>query len=76
MESKKFNPEEEVIGEYKPLVDLPDVKTETGTEEEECLLELRCRFYRWDDNQWKERGTGSTKFLKHKESKLTRVILR
>merc|ERR1712183_500134 len=76
MESKKFNPEEEVVGDYKPLVELPDVKTETGEEGEDTLLELRTRFYRWDDSQWKERGTGAMKFLKSKESGLTRVLLR
>ena len=76
MESKKFNPEEEVVGDYKPLVDLPDVKTETGEESEDVLLELRTKFYRWDDAQWKERGTGDLKFLKSQASGLTRVLLR
>ena len=77
MEKKKeFNPEEEVVGDYKPLVNLPEMKTITGEEHEEVMLELRSKFYRFDDNQWKERGTGDLKILRNSASGLNRCTLR
>ena len=48
MEKKQFNPEEEVVGDYKPLVELSEVKVETGEELEEVRGEFRTKFYRWD----------------------------
>ena len=37
---------------------------------------MRARLYRWRGNEWKERGTGEIKILRHKESKKIRLLLR
>lgn len=152
--------EEECKAEFTPLVQLDEVETNTGEENEECLLELcvprtlravnvcvslndvwqagpalrrravarrlsstltplcvrgnrycgtgplshgerpsaarsrhlqgpraalmcgsycrKCKLYRFDQDakEWKERGVGQAKFLKHKESKKTRFLMR
>ncbi|KAI3877527.1 hypothetical protein MKX03_030637 [Papaver bracteatum] len=41
-----------------------------GEEDEDVLLELKARLCRFDkdENQWKERGVGYIKLLKHKET--------
>lgn len=41
-------------------------------------LSRRAKLFRYDKetNQWKERGTGDIKFLKHKDSKKIRVLMR
>lgn len=38
----------------------------------------RAKLFRFDkpNNQWKERGTGDVKFLKHKETKIVRLLMR
>jgi hypothetical protein len=38
----------------------------------------KCKLYRYDQvsKEWKERGIGQAKFLKHKESKQTRFLMR
>jgi len=40
-------------------------------EEEEILYKQRAKLFRYDKdlNQWKERGTGEVKFLKHNTTK-------
>ena len=69
-----FNPEEEVdIKGGK--VDLPKVEIKTGEEAEDLIFKLRARLYRWRA-EWKERGTGEVKLLRHKENKRIRFILR
>eukprot|EP01114_Cavostelium_apophysatum_P019641 TRINITY_DN638_c0_g1_i1.p1 TRINITY_DN638_c0_g1~~TRINITY_DN638_c0_g1_i1.p1 ORF type:complete len:214 (-),score=74.13 TRINITY_DN638_c0_g1_i1:233-874(-) len=70
-------PEEETKVEFKPLVSLQEVNTETGEEEEETLFKMRAKLFRFDtDKQWKERGTGDVKFLQHKETKKIRLLMR
>lgn len=38
----------------------------------------KCKLYRFDKdgNQWKERGVGTVKLLKHKESQKVRLVMR
>jgi Ran-binding protein 1 len=38
----------------------------------------RAKLFRFakDSNEWKERGTGDVKFLKHKQSGKTRIVMR
>jgi hypothetical protein len=55
---------------------LPEVEKVTGEELEECIFKLRCKLYRLRDEQWKERGTGNCKLMRHKESKKIRFIMR
>lgn len=59
---------------FKPLIPLPDlVEVKTGEEDEEAVFCNRAKLYRYDRNtkEWKERGIGDFKILKHKsKSKL------
>lgn len=45
------------------------VDTKSGEEKYELLLELKGKLYRFDEgeNQWKERGQGPARILRHKE---------
>uniref|UniRef100_A0A1A9VEI3 RanBD1 domain-containing protein n=1 Tax=Glossina austeni TaxID=7395 RepID=A0A1A9VEI3_GLOAU len=52
------------------------VKVKTGEEDEEILYVHRAKLYRFTDGEWKERGIGNVKILRHKESKKLRVIMR
>jgi len=47
-------------------------------EEEEVLYKQRAKLFRYDNvlNQWKERGTGDVKFLKHSTTKKIRLLMR
>lgn len=71
-----FDPEEEVgVGGDKKL-NLQDVVTTTGEENEDLIFKIRARLYRWRNDDWKERGTGEVKLLRNKESKRIRFVLR
>jgi Ran-binding protein 1 len=50
----------------------------TLEESEETLFKMRSKLFRFDkeNNEWKERGTGEVKFLKHKENKKIRLLMR
>ncbi|KNC87571.1 hypothetical protein, variant [Sphaeroforma arctica JP610] len=61
---------------FEPLVELEEVEVNTGEDDEDVLFEARAKLYRFVDNQWKERGTGPAKLLKHKESGGVRFLLR
>ena len=39
-------------------------------------VDSRAKLFRFASNEWKERGTGDVKFLKHKESGKTRIVMR
>eukprot|EP00877_Chromochloris_zofingiensis_P011831 jgi/Chrzof1/6901/Cz02g02200.t1 len=71
-------PEEECQAEFKPVVQLDEVETTTGEEEEESLLELKCKLYRFEvaNNEWKERGIGHVRLLKHKGNQKIRLLMR
>jgi Ran-binding protein 1 len=74
-----------VVEGWTPSVTL-EVKEEvhTGEEEEETVYTQRSKLYRWVANseedgpagEWKERGTGDVKFLKHKQTGKTRLLMR
>merc|ERR1719409_2011803 len=51
-------------------------KVDTGEEEEEELYAQRSKLFRMRDGEWKERGLGTAKLLKHKESGQIRFLLR
>ena len=40
----------------------------TGEEEEEVLYSHKAKVYRYTEGEWKERGLGDIKILKHKGS--------
>eukprot|EP00188_Purpureofilum_apyrenoidigerum_P002894 Plantae.Rhodophyta-Purpureofilum_apyrenoidigerum.ctg29438.p1 GENE.Plantae.Rhodophyta-Purpureofilum_apyrenoidigerum.ctg29438~~Plantae.Rhodophyta-Purpureofilum_apyrenoidigerum.ctg29438.p1 ORF type:complete len:225 (+),score=58.26 Plantae.Rhodophyta-Purpureofilum_apyrenoidigerum.ctg29438:92-766(+) len=70
--------EEECQAEFQPVVELNEVDTKTGEEEEEVRYKQRAKLFRHDkdSSQWKERGTGEVKILKHKENKRIRLLMR
>ncbi|KAH7290435.1 hypothetical protein KP509_30G048500 [Ceratopteris richardii] len=70
--------EEDTGAEVAPIVRLDAVAVSTGEENEEILIDLKAKLYRFDKdgNQWKERGIGQVKLLKHKETKKIRLVMR
>ena len=56
--------------QFEPLVSLPEVEVKTGEEDEDVVYSQRAKLFRFDSNQWKERGVGDMKILKHKETGL------
>lgn len=64
---------------FEPIIPLPDlVEVKTGEEEEEEIFKHRAKVYRYDTEtkQWKERGVGDLKILKHPKRMTYRVLLR
>ncbi len=74
------NPEEyEPQVDFKPLVKLSEVEVKTGEEDEDIVFKQRCKLYRFDNNtkEWKEKGTGELKILRHKlKEGYYRVLMR
>ncbi|PSC69770.1 RAN binding [Micractinium conductrix] len=70
--------EEECQAEFKPVVQLEEVAVSTGEEEEEALFDAKCKLYRYDNDagEWKERGVGQGRILRHKESNKIRFLMR
>ncbi|XP_037949659.1 E3 SUMO-protein ligase RanBP2-like isoform X2 [Teleopsis dalmanni] len=69
--------EEENNAYFAPVIPLPDkVDVVTGEEEEDVLYEHRAKLFRFVDSEWKERGIGDVKILRHKINKKLRVIMR
>lgn len=64
---------------FEPLVKLPLMEVKTLEEDEEVLLCLRGKLYRYDNSQkpaeWKERGTGEVKILRNSEG-YCRILMR
>jgi hypothetical protein len=71
-----FNPEEEVKINPTQACTLAKVEIKTGEEDEDIIYKARGRIYRFRENEWKERGTGDMKLLRHKTDKRIRFILR
>jgi Ran-binding protein 1 len=70
--------EEDTGAHVAPIVRLEEVTVTTGEEDEDVLLDMKAKLYRFDKegNQWKERGTGTVKLLKHKENGKVRLVMR
>eukprot|EP01000_Liburna_glaciale_P000640 NODE_1177_length_668_cov_1215.403877_g809_i0.p1 GENE.NODE_1177_length_668_cov_1215.403877_g809_i0~~NODE_1177_length_668_cov_1215.403877_g809_i0.p1 ORF type:complete len:171 (-),score=54.75 NODE_1177_length_668_cov_1215.403877_g809_i0:128-640(-) len=75
-EGEKAKEEELPTQEGDPT--LTPVETASGEEEEEALYKKRAKLFRFDRsaNEWKERGTGDVKLLKHKETAKVRLLMR
>lgn len=64
---------------FEPIVPLPDkVDVKTGEEEEEEMFCNRAKLYRFDTEtkEWKERGIGNVKILKHITKGKVRLVMR
>ena len=63
---------------FKPLVNLSDVEVTSGEESDIELFSNKAKLYRFDKtlNQWKERGVGNIKILKHKNTGRIRILMR
>ncbi|KAK8551009.1 hypothetical protein V6N13_119504 [Hibiscus sabdariffa] len=70
--------DEDTGAQVAPIVKLEEVAVSTGEENEDAILDLKSKLYRFDKdgNQWKERGAGSVKLLKHKETGKVRLVMR
>ena len=71
-----FNPEEEVQINPTNNLNLAKVEVKTGEEDEDLIFKSRGKLFRFRDGEWKERGTGDLKLLRHKTEKKIRFILR
>ncbi|XP_028851779.1 ran-specific GTPase-activating protein [Denticeps clupeoides] len=65
---------------FEPIVSLPEQDVRTLEEDEEELFRMRAKLYRFasenDPPEWKERGTGDVKLLRHKEKGTIRLLMR
>lgn len=70
--------DEDTGAQIAPIVKLEEVAVTTGEEDEDAILDLKAKLYRFDKdgNQWKERGAGTVKLLKHKETGKVRLVMR
>ncbi|XP_047533954.1 E3 SUMO-protein ligase RanBP2 [Vanessa atalanta] len=63
--------------DFKPIIPLPaEVKVTTGEENETAIFSSRAKLFRFTDKQWKERGIGEMKLLKHNVTGKVRVLMR
>lgn len=71
-------PESEDV-HFEPVIRLTEkVEVKTNEESEEQLFKLRAKLFKFvkESSEWKERGTGDVRLLKHKESGKTRLVMR
>ncbi|KAI1862546.1 hypothetical protein JX265_009260 [Neoarthrinium moseri] len=71
-------PESEDV-HFEPVVKLTEkVETKTNEESEEQMFKMRAKLFKFvkDTSEWKERGTGDVRLLKHKENGKTRLVMR
>lgn len=68
--------EEETEGDnihFEPVIPLPEkIQVKTGEEDEEVVYCHRAKLFRLVDGEWKERGLGDVKILRHTVSGKTR----
>ena len=71
--------EEEADVHFEPVVHLTEkIDTKTNEEAEEQTFKMRAKLFKFDrdSREWKERGTGDVRLLKHKENLKTRLVMR
>ncbi|KAL9101294.1 MAG: hypothetical protein Q9163_003429 [Psora crenata] len=64
---------------FEPVVHLTEkVETKTNEELEEQTFKMRAKLFKFDREarEWKERGTGDVRLLKHRENMKTRLVMR
>ncbi|WWD02733.1 hypothetical protein V865_000775 [Kwoniella europaea PYCC6329] len=70
---------EEHDPQFEPVIKLTEqVEAKTHEEDEEVLFKMRAKLFRFakESLEWKERGTGDVRLLKHKETKKIRLVMR
>ncbi|XP_032579428.1 E3 SUMO-protein ligase RanBP2 [Drosophila sechellia] len=76
-DSHEVEEEEENNTYFSPVIPLPDkIDVKTGEEDEELLYVHKAKLYRLDGADWKERGLGDVKILRHRQTKKLRVVMR
>ncbi|CAM1510025.1 Fc.00g003600.m01.CDS01 [Cosmosporella sp. VM-42] len=71
-------PESEDV-HFEPVIKLTEkVETKTNEESEEQMFKMRAKLFKFvkESSEWKERGTGDVRLLKHKENGKTRLVMR
>ncbi|KAK5167689.1 Ran GTPase binding protein Sbp1 [Saxophila tyrrhenica] len=71
--------DEEADVHFEPVVHLTkEVETKTNEELEEMMFKMRAKLFKFDrdSREWKERGTGDVRLLKHRENGKTRLVMR
>ncbi|KAI9894354.1 MAG: hypothetical protein M1814_003110 [Vezdaea aestivalis] len=64
---------------FEPVHRLTEkVETKTNEELEEQMFKMRAKLFKFDrdSKEWKERGTGDVRLLKHRENGKTRLVMR
>lgn len=65
---------------FEPIVTLPLIEVSNNEEDEVEMIKLRAKLYRYDSSnnpaEWKERGTGEVKLLRHQTKNTVRVVMR
>lgn len=64
------------IGPYSSSLLSFTLQVVTGEEDESEMFAERAKLFRYVDEQWKERGVGMMKILKHKETGRNRLLMR
>ncbi|XP_078048724.1 ran-specific GTPase-activating protein [Augochlora pura] len=66
--------------DFDPIITLPLIEVSNNEEDEVELIKMRAKLYRYDSSnnpaEWKERGTGEVKLLRHKIKNTVRVVMR
>jgi Ran-binding protein 1 len=78
--SQDDNPEtHEPDAQFEPVIHLTEkVETKTNEESEDAVFKMRAKLFKFDreSREWKERGTGDVRLLKHMVSGKTRLVMR
>ncbi|WFC94429.1 Ran GTPase binding protein Sbp1 [Malassezia brasiliensis] len=65
--------------QFEPVIKLEhQVEVKTNEEDEDVQFKIRAKLFRFDkeSKEWKERGTGDVRLLKHKETGKVRLVMR
>lgn len=71
-------PESEDV-HFEPVIKLTEkVETRTNEESEDQVFKMRAKLFKFvkETTEWKERGTGDVRLLKHKDNGKTRLVMR
>ncbi|XP_034238546.1 E3 SUMO-protein ligase RanBP2-like isoform X2 [Thrips palmi] len=72
-EDADYNP----CADFKPIIPLPEeITVTTGEEDETVLFVRRAKLFRFVAGEWKERGVGDIKILKHNITGKPRILMR